>query len=180
MTAVTGPERVTILGSDDLRRLSSEAAARPRLRANRNLHRMEDPVHRLLNAVEPTSYIRPHRHLTPPKTETVVVISGALGLLLFDAKGEVARTVLLRPAPGRFVADIPEGVWHSFVSMEAGTVFFETKVGPYVQPGPDDVASWAPAQGEGESSAAEKRWRDMIRTLHINFTGPGEYSPRAS
>jgi len=70
--------------------LSTEARSRPRRRANGNLHAMEDPVHRLLNAVEPGTYIRPHRHLHPPKDETYLVVRGALGLVLFDASGAVA------------------------------------------------------------------------------------------
>lgn len=72
--------------------LSAEARSRPRHRANGNLHAMEDPVHRLLNAVEPGTYIRPHRHLHPPKDETCLVVRGALGLVLFDESGAVAAT----------------------------------------------------------------------------------------
>ena len=169
-----GGREVTILGGEALADLSGEARLRPRLRANRNLHEMDDPVHRLLNAIEPGSYVRPHRHLYPPKTETVVVVAGALGLLLFDEEGNVARTELLRPPPGRFVADIQKGVWHTFVSLEAGTVFFEAKAGPYVSPGFDDLASWAPAEGEEEASAMEEGFRNMIRTVHAIFKQSGE------
>jgi cupin fold WbuC family metalloprotein len=165
-----------VLGGEDLAALTAEARRHPRLRMNRNLHRMEDPVHRLLNAVEPGSYIRPHRHLDPPKAETVVVVSGALGLLVFDGDGRIEGTALLTPAPGRFVADIPAGVWHSFVSLRAGTVFFETKVGPYVAPGPADLAGWAPADEVRAASDLEQSWRDMIRTVHAVFTGTGENS----
>lgn len=164
----------SVLGEEALVALSEEARGRPRLRANRNLHEMTDPVHRLLNAVEPGSYIRPHRHLHPPRSETVVVVSGALGLLLFDEAGYVARTELLRPAPGRFAADLAEGVWHTFISLESGTVFLETKAGPYVPPGSDDLASWAPAEGEEGASALEERFRTMIRTVHAFFTRSGE------
>jgi cupin fold WbuC family metalloprotein len=50
--------------------VSSDAAARPRLRANYNFHPADDfPAHRLLNAIEPGSYLPPHRHLDPNKTK---------------------------------------------------------------------------------------------------------------
>lgn len=44
------PDWLTRSGLDDL---SKRAAAAPRRRLNRNLHVMDDPVHRLFNAVEP-------------------------------------------------------------------------------------------------------------------------------
>ncbi len=165
---------VSILAGPDLAGLSEEARRRPRLRANRNVHEMADPVHRLLNAVEPGSYIRPHRHRSVPRDETAVVVSGTLGLLLFDDGGAITRTELLRPAPGPFLADLPAGVWHSFVSLEPGTVFFEVKAGPYAPPSPEDLAEWAPGEGEEEARGLERSWREMIRRVHANFTGTDE------
>lgn len=163
-----------VLRGDDLEALSEEARQRPRLRLNRNLHEMADPVHRLLNAVEPGSYIRPHRHRSVPRDETVIVVSGALGLLLFDDGGTVTWSELLRPAPGPFLADIRAGVWHSFVSLEPGTVFFEVKAGPFISPPPEDLAAWAPAEGEGDAMELERKWWQMIQTVHAVFTRKGE------
>ena len=113
MTFSEAGSGVRLLDGDVLRALSEEALRRPRRRVNANLHGMEDRVHRLLNAVEPGSYIRPHRHLDPPRAETLVVVRGALGLVLFDGEGRVAATRLLpvsptRPAKTRaFFHDIP-------------------------------------------------------------------------
>ena len=165
-----GASATAVLAGGDLRALSEDARSRPRLRANRNLHRMEDPVHRLLNAIEPGSYVRPHRHLEPPKAETVVVVSGALGLLVFDGGGAVVATALLRPAPGPFLADLPAGAWHSFVALEPGTVFFETKSGPYAPPSPSDLAPWAPEEGKEAADGLEGFWSGMIRKIHADFT----------
>ena len=48
---------------DDLKQQSATAAAAPRLRAHRNFHpELSDPVQRLAIAMEPGTYIRPHRH----------------------------------------------------------------------------------------------------------------------
>ena len=49
---------------------TGRAKQSPRLRMNYNFHeRLDDPVNRLLNALEPGTYLRPHRHLNPAKDE---------------------------------------------------------------------------------------------------------------
>jgi cupin fold WbuC family metalloprotein len=138
----------TFLARSELEALSDAARRCPRLRLNRNLHAMEDPVHRLLNAMEPGSYVRPHRHATPPKSETILVVAGELGLVLFDDAGGVLSATRLSAAGPLHGADLPPGTWHTLVALASGTVFFETKPGPYVPPGPEDSASWAPAEGD--------------------------------
>ncbi len=104
-----GVARVVRLSRDSLHRMSLEAATSPRLRKNRNLHAMEDPVHRLFNAIEPGSYIRPHRHLHPPKTETMVVVAGRLGFMSFRDDGSVAERVVLDAAGETFGVDVRAG-----------------------------------------------------------------------
>jgi len=168
--------RVIILGSDDLAALSREAASRPRLRFNRNIHQMSDSVHRLLNAVEPGTYIRPHRHLTPPKDETIVVLSGAVGILVFDDAGNVIEKAILAPH-GRMVADLPAGIWHTLISLTSGTVFFETKKGPYVPPRLQDLAAWAPAEEDQDVRARESVFRAFFGPLYSDFTRPGDRPP---
>ncbi|HEX9024766.1 MAG TPA: WbuC family cupin fold metalloprotein, partial [Geobacteraceae bacterium] len=71
-----------------LDQLSLEAGSTPRLRKNLNLHPSDDfCCHRLFNAVEPGSYVRPHRHLDPAKDETMVAVRGRLGVVVFDDAG---------------------------------------------------------------------------------------------
>ncbi len=154
---------VRLLDGTVLAALSDEARRRPRRRVNANLHAMGDRVHRLLNAVEPGSYIRPHRHLDPPKDETLVVVRGALGLVLFDAEGGVVGTTRLASSPaGAFGADVPAGAIHSFVALEEGTVFFEVKEGPYVSPVEGDLPAWAPAEGDAAAAAYEASLRGLF------------------
>lgn len=151
------------IGRADLVALSAAAAANPRLRLNRNLHTMEDPVHRLLNAMEPGSYVRPHRHLHPPKSETFLVVAGAVGLVVFDDRGGVAETIELAPSGDLFGADLPPDTWHTLVALEPRTVFFETKVGPYVSPVPEDVPPWAPAEGAAAAADLVTSWERLFR-----------------
>ena len=49
----------TVVDTATLDALTAEARRSPRLRMNRNLHAMDDPIHRLLNATEPGTYVAP-------------------------------------------------------------------------------------------------------------------------
>ncbi len=142
--------------------VAREARESPRLRKNRNLHEMDDPVHRLLNALEPGTYIRPHRHLEASKAETAIVLTGAVGVLIFDERGALLeKRRLSARGPDRGV-DMAAGVWHGFVALEPGTVFFETKAGPYVPPTEEESAPWAPPEGDPEAAALERTWRALF------------------
>jgi cupin fold WbuC family metalloprotein len=80
-----------------LARLGEAARESPRRRRNHNFHRSDAaPANRLLNAVEPGSYIAPHRHLDPSKDETFVVLRGSFVLVLFDDAGGVTDARVLR------------------------------------------------------------------------------------
>jgi hypothetical protein len=46
-----------------------------------------------------------------------------------------------------FGVDLPCGVWHTVVSLEEGSVFYETKPGPYQPIQQMDLAPWAPEEG---------------------------------
>ncbi len=157
-----GMRDVVLLERADLMRLSADARVSSRRRRNRNLHEMEDAVHRLFNAIEPGSYVKPHRHLDPPKAETMVVVQGRLGLLVFDEGGAVLETIVLEAGGETFGVDLPAGTWHSFVSLASGTVVFEAKEGPYVTPVDRDAASWAPPEGDPAAARLEAGWRERF------------------
>lgn len=147
-----------IIDSALLDSVSAEARVSPRLRKNRNFHADDaDACHRLLNAVEPDSYIPPHRHLHPTKAETIVVLRGRLVVLYFDDAGQVSERVLLEPGtdqPGAALAvNIPVGCYHSILALTAGAVFFEAKAGPYVPLSDQEKAPWAPAENSPEATA---------------------------
>lgn len=133
--------------------LSERAAASPRKRMNHNFHRDDDVVHRLLNAVEPDSYIPPHRHLDPAKAEPIVALRGSFGLVLFDEGGTVQRCVTFGSGGQAVAVELPPGQYHSLVSLEPGGVFFEAKAGPYRPLSPEERAPWAPAEGTPEAAA---------------------------
>lgn len=143
--------------------VSAEARQNPRLRKNRNFHPSDESrCHRLLNAIEPGSYIRVHRHLDPEKSEAFVIMSGRLGIVTFDDNGEVGETVQLSHENGNLAADIPQGIYHTALALESGTVFYETKAGPYRLLNEDEKAPWAPEEADPLAPAFLQRLRHLF------------------
>jgi cupin fold WbuC family metalloprotein len=134
--------------------ISLQAKQSPRLRKNYNFHHSdEDICHRLLNAMEPGSYIQPHRHLDRNKDETLVVIRGKMGLILFDDHGNIEEKVLLELADHAMIVNIPHGKFHTWISFEERSVFFESKAGPFLPLTEEEKAFWAPKEGDASSAA---------------------------
>jgi cupin fold WbuC family metalloprotein len=141
---------IKLITDPQLAALTQQAQAAPRRRANFNLHpRLDDPVQRFLNAMEPGTYVRPHRHTTPePKWELFVALSGAIAVLLLDDAGTVKERVTIAAAGPVRAIEVEPGAWHTVVALEPGTVLFEFKQGPYAALSDKDFAAWAPREGE--------------------------------
>ena len=149
-----------------LAQLAAEAQASPRRRANHNLHpQLADPIQRLAIAMEPDTYVRPHRH--PQTWELLYPLQGRFVVLHFDDAGTVVdRTVL---GQGSAVVETPAGTWHAVLSLDAGGVIFEVKHGPYTPIGTQDYAPWSPAEGL-PAAVALNRWYENAQ--------PGDRAPR--
>lgn len=145
---------ITLIDTALLDDVCREAAASPRRRKNRNFHTRDDqPGHRLLNAMQPDSYIPPHRHLDPDKAETMVVLRGAMAVIEFDDAGTVAGVAKLGAGGTALGVDIAHGTWHTVVALETDTVFLEAKAGPYLPLTSDEKAPWAPLEGDPGAAA---------------------------
>ena len=150
-------------GADSFEELTAAARGSARRRRNFDFHDgASHPAQRLLNAVEPDSYIRPHRHLEPRKDETFVVLRGAFGLVLFDDAGNVTDARVLRAGGDLVGAHVPGGVFHCLVSLARGSVFFEAKAGPYNVPTDKDWPAWAPPEGTSDAPAYLSRLRALF------------------
>ena len=127
--------------------LIERARQSPRLRTNHNFHSsMEDNPHRFLNVMVKGTYITPHRHRDPPKSESFIVLEGELAFFTFDDAGQITGTHILgRDAVG---VDIQPGVWHTIAVLTEHVVCFEVKPGPYSPTNDKDFAAWAPREGD--------------------------------
>lgn len=128
--------------------LAGQAAASPRLRQHHNFHQMDEPCHRMAVGLQPGTYIPPHRHLSADKAEALLVLKGRLGLLIFNELGEVLDKRVLAAAGDCVGVDLPPGVFHALVVLEADSILFECKAGPYKPVGEGEQAAWAPREGE--------------------------------
>ncbi|MGS0621384.1 WbuC family cupin fold metalloprotein [Ralstonia sp. VS2407] len=145
-----------IFASDYFDRLTDQARSTSRLRQHQNIHRSYDePCQRFFNAIEPGSYIRPHRHASDPRDELLVAVRGLMALVTFSDNGEIASTIRL--ATERFGADtcnaaeVPSCVWHTVIALEPGSVLLEIKAGPFDPRQPKDLAPWAPQEGGADA-----------------------------
>ena len=129
-------------------KLTAQARAAPRRRTHLNFHPSADfPAHRFLIAMEPETYVRPHRHTGSHKDETLVALRGRFGLLIFDAEGNVTSKAVLAPGSEHSGVDIPAGTFHSTVALESGAIIMEAKAGPYEPTIDKDWGPWAPPEG---------------------------------
>ena len=157
------PGPVSVLTSELVWKAVEMSRRSPRRRVILPLHPSHaDPLHRMLNAVQPGTYIQPHRHLAPPKAEAIVVLRGAVRFFVFTEMGEIAQAHTLSAASGQLGLDARPGVYHTFVTLEADTVLFEVKPGPYQITTDKEFAPWAPAEGSLAASEYLRRLEEVI------------------
>lgn len=164
--------QVKIINGQTLDDLSAVAQESDRKRKNLNLHEQyDDPCQRLFNALEIQTYIRPHRHTDPPKPECFMGVRGRMALVLFDDEGEVTEVVPFGAGSDAVAIEVPPGTWHSILSLESGSVFFETKPGPYVPLTDKDFAPWSPEEGASEAASYLITLRRRVMSSLPQFSG---------
>jgi cupin fold WbuC family metalloprotein len=141
------PDGVQLVDTALIRSLIERARQSPRLRTNHNFHAsMDENPHRFLNVLIRGTYIAPHRHISPPKSESFLVIEGELAFFTFEDSGKIGSVhVLGRDTIG---IDVRPGVWHTTAVLTPHAVCFEVKPGPYSVTNDKDFAPWAPREGE--------------------------------
>ncbi len=145
--------------------VAAEARQAPRLRRNHNLHAEPDLVQRFLNALQPGTYVRPHRHCRPDPAagfECFLVLQGAIGLLVLDEQGRVLAKERLDAAGPLRGIELPQGTLHTLVALEPDTVMFELKQGPYMPAADKDFLASFPLEGTPEAAAQERAWRALF------------------
>ena len=162
---MTQSEAPQLVGREQLAPLLQAATASTRKRSHLLLHAdQQDQVQRLLIALEPESYVRPHVH--GEQWEMIVLLRGRFDFLIFDPQAELVQRLAMSVASP--VVQIPRGTWHSGVALAPETLVLEVKPGPYR---PNEFAAWAPEEGEPASGAfvhwaagasARSKWRSQV------------------
>ena len=134
-----------------LDQLSNEAVLSERKRKNLNYHdNLSDTLQRLLNAMEPGTYVQPHKHESPDKRELFIIFRGKAVVIIFDNNGKVQEHMVLDPTTENYGIEIPEKTWHTVIILKKGTVVFEVKDGPYHPIDDKNFADWAPKENAPE------------------------------
>ncbi len=120
-----------VIDNKVLDELSSKAKASPRLRMNLDLRNSEnDGSQRMLNAIEPGSPERIHRH--QHTSETVVCLRGKVVEEFYDELERICTdSIVLTPNGPNVAVNIPAGQWHSIRAVESGSVVLAVKDGRY-------------------------------------------------
>lgn len=149
--------KIELIDETLLQATCARAASAPRLRTNHNFHpRLEDNPHRFLNVMRRGTYVTPHRHLDPPKSEAFVILRGTIAFFVFEEDGSLARAHVLADPTQRehaYGIDIEPGVWHALAPLSEEVVCYEVKPGPYVATTDKDFAPWAPREGDPRCAA---------------------------
>lgn len=127
--------------------ISQKAANSDRMRTNYNFHtEASDPIQRMLNAMEPGTYVRPHKHMEPVKREAFVILRGRILFIEFDDTGKISDHFILDANTGNYGLEISPAKYHSLISLEKGSVLFEIKDGPYDASSDKIFAPWSPEE----------------------------------
>ena len=147
----------------------AQARTSPRRRMNYNFHSdLGDPVQRLLNALEPCTYIRPHKHTT--KEESFVLLRGTILAVVFNDDGTIRDHAVLSTTTGILGIEFEENSFHMLTSLETGSAVFEIKEGPFVPHTEGSSAPWAPQEGTPEAKGfLEKVFQELGIELRIEI-----------
>lgn len=150
---------------------SKKAVESERKRMNFNFHpTLDDELQRMLNAIEPGTYIQPHKHEDPDKTEVFMVLKGRILVVEFDNSGEIKDFEILDATNKSWGTEIPPKTWHTIISLEPGSVAFEIKNGPYSPINDKNFASWAPPENHIDVNKYLKNITDYcLNNHHTSF-----------
>ncbi len=158
MTTLDRNKRLNFLNRELFDELNSQACASSRRRAHRNLHEHADePVQRLLIALQTDTFIRVHRHYRQQKRELLVVIQGAFDCLIFSESGQLLERHRLGHQSELRGLEIPPDAWHSILCTQPDTIVLEIKQGPYIPSLAAEFAPWCPQEG-GTASKGFLQW----------------------
>jgi cupin fold WbuC family metalloprotein len=157
---------MTKIDSTFISGMITEAKNSARKRKNHNFHKVpEDTLQRMLHAMEPDTYIQPHKHENPDKREAFIILKGTVAVVQFDEEGNVQDHIIMNHGTGNFGVDIQPGTWHTLICLETESVVYEVKDGPYNPSDDKQFAGWAPEERDPDALIFNKK---IIRLLDLH------------
>lgn len=121
-------------------------------------HQPGEVVQRMVSALTPGTYIRPHSH-GAGRAEVCIALLGAAAVLTFDERGNLRQRRIIRPGSDLVGVEVPPGVVHTLIALEPVTTLYEVHQGPYDAATHKRLADWAPEEGTAEGTA----WLEAMR-----------------
>lgn len=156
-----------IFDAQYLDNLTGKAKVNLRLRQHLNVHQSyQDASQRLFNAIQPGSYIRPHRHASDPRDDLLIAIRGVMAMVTFDDQGAVTK--VLRFGTDRHGHEMAVGVevspstWHTAIALGPCCVLLEVKAGPFNPDKTKNLVPWAPEEGCDDATAYLGRLHERV------------------
>ena len=155
----------------------------PRRRRHRNLHETNDTIQRILRAMQPDTYMQPHRHLGEAPFRLFSLLKGSVGVVLFDEFGQTKNAGLLNSSKGNVLIEVPGDQYFTLVCLEKDSVLLEVREGP-IQKDTRDKLSGFPDELEyltqGPSSDLGKRVATLVAKWKNDVTYYEEQVARPS
>ncbi|MEZ4669750.1 MAG: WbuC family cupin fold metalloprotein [Anaerolineae bacterium] len=142
--------------------LLEQAARSERLRLPYRFHEHEDPVQRMLNAIQPGSYVTPHKHENPDKVELIAVLTGSAAMFQFSDSGAITEMHIMTVDGAVRGVDIAPRTYHNFVALTP-CVVLEIIQGPYRAETHKKFAEWAPTEGTPEAMTYLQSLEQYVR-----------------
>lgn len=151
-----------VITQEQIEALIEQARQSERGRVPFRLHENEELVQRMVNAIIPASYVTPHKHQDPDKTETCCVLVGKIACVRFSDSGDVEVVHILDANGPTRIVDIRPGIYHTFIALEPSAML-EIIQGPYDASSHKKFASWAPAEGTPEAAMYLEHLTALVR-----------------
>jgi cupin fold WbuC family metalloprotein len=145
---------IATIGTEDIEVLRQAVRKTPKRRVRINAHPDgDDGLHEMIIAIEPGSYIRPHKH--PGKSEAFHIIEGQVDIVVFSEEGSIDRIVSLGAKGGShpFYYRMSTPHFHTLIIHSDLLVVHEITNGPFVPSG-TVFATFAPEEGDAANAAA--------------------------
>lgn len=152
--------------------LINNIVAKSRIAERKRSHHLfhqfhSDPLQRMLNSMQPGTYLQPHKHEDPDRLEVLVVLKGKYLVVEFKNNGEIKDHMILEAGSLQQGAEIAAAVFHTVICLEPDSVLYEIKEGPFSPIGDKDFASWAPKEG---SPQCDGYLQNILDKLAIGIT----------
>jgi len=125
-----------------------EASVNDRKRKNFNFHpAAKDPMHRMIHASNPGTYVQPHKHENPDKTEAFIILKGKVLLVEFDDDGNIIDHFIMEANTANYGVEFSPRIWHMLITLQENSLFYEVKNGSWDPSDDKFFAPWSPSEG---------------------------------